>query len=78
MESQTPQTKKTKRLEFGSKILKELWHDVSCDSDKSPVQQTAKALNKNAGVLDGSRTRTIVGAAETVAVAVATGVQRLP
>ena len=65
--------KRTKRPKFDSKILEELWRDVSGDSDKSPVQQTAKALNKNVGVLDGSRTRKIVGAAGTAAVAVATG-----
>ena len=65
--------KRTKRLKFDSKILEELWRDVSGDSDKSPVQQTAKALNKNAGVLNGSRTKKIVGAAGTAAIAVATG-----
>ena len=65
--------KRTKRPKFYSKILEELWRDVSGDSDESPVQQTAKALNKNAGVLNGSRTRKIVGAAGTAAVAVATG-----
>lgn len=65
--------KKTKCPKFDSKILEELWRDVSGDLDKSPVQQTAKELNKNAGVLDGSRTKKIVGAAGTAAVAVATG-----
>ena len=65
--------KRTKRPKFDSKILEELWRDVSGDPDKSPVQQTAKALNKNAGVLNGSRTKKIVGAAGTAAVAVATG-----
>ena len=65
--------KRTKRPKFDSKILEELWRDVSGDSDKSPVQQTAKALNKNAGVLNGSRTKKIVGAAGTAAIAVATG-----
>ena len=65
--------KRTKRPKFDSKILEELWRDVSGDSDKFPVQQTAKALNKNAGVLNGSRTKKIVGAAGTAAVAVATG-----
>ena len=65
--------KRTKRPKFDSKILEELWRDVSGDSDESPVQQTAKALNKNASVLNGSRTRKIVGAAGTAAVAVATG-----
>ena len=79
MESEDPDgrsessIKRTKRSKFDSKILEELWCDVSGDSDKSPVQQTAKALNKNAGVLGGSRTRKIVGAAGTGAVAVATG-----
>ncbi|MGX5271689.1 hypothetical protein JNUCC75_05965 [Bifidobacterium polysaccharolyticum] len=79
MESEDPDgrsdssIKRTKRPKFDSKILEELWRDVSGDSDKSPVQQTAKALNKNAGVLDGSRTKIIVGAAGTAAVAVATG-----
>ena len=79
MESEDPDgrsessIKRTKRPKFDSKILEELWCDVSGDSDKSPVQQTAKALNKNASVLDGSRTRKIVGAAGTAAVAVATG-----
>ncbi|AII74234.1 hypothetical protein [Bifidobacterium coryneforme] len=65
--------KRTRRLKFDSRILEELWSDVSGDLDKSPVQQTAKALNKNAGLLDGSRTRKIVGVAGTAAVAVATG-----
>ena len=65
--------KRTKRPKFDSKILEELWRDVSGDSDKSPVQQTAKALNRNAGVLNGSRTKKVVGAAGTAAVAVATG-----
>ena len=65
--------KKTKCPKFDSKILEKLWRDVSGVLDKSPVQQTAKALNKNAGVLDGSRTRKIVGAAGTAAVAVVTG-----
>lgn len=65
--------KRTKRPKFDSKILEELWRDVSGDSDKSPVQQTAKALNKNIGVLNGSRTKKIVGAAGTAAIAVATG-----
>ena len=79
MESENPDgssdssIKKTKCPKFDSKILEELWCDVSGDLDKSPVQQTAKALNKNVGVLDGSRTRKIVGAAGTAAVAVATG-----
>lgn len=65
--------KRTRRLKFDSRILEELWSDVSGDLDKSPVQETAKALNKNAGLLDGSRTRKIVGAAGTAAVAVVTG-----
>ena len=65
--------KRTKRPKFDSKILEELWRDVSGDPDKSPVQQTAKALNRNVGVLNGSRTKKIVGAAGTAAVAVATG-----
>ena len=65
--------KKNKCPKFDSQILEKLWRDVSGDLDKSPVQQTAKALNKNVGVLDGSRTRKIVGAAGTAAVAVATG-----
>ena len=64
---------RTKRPKFDSTILEELWRDVSGDSDESPVQQTAKALNKNAGVLNGSRTRKIFGATGTAAVAVATG-----
>ena len=65
--------KRTKRPKFDSTILEELWRDISGDSDESPVQQTAKALNKNASVLNGSRARKIVGAAGTAAVAVATG-----
>ena len=65
--------KRTKRPKFDSKILEKLWRDVSGDSDKSPVQQTAKALNKNVGVLNGSRTKKVVGAAGTAAIAVATG-----
>ncbi|MDT7507388.1 hypothetical protein QRX42_02880 [Bifidobacterium sp. H6bp22N] len=79
MESENPDgssdssIKKTKCPKFDSKILEKLWRDVSGVLDKSPVQQTAKALNKNVGVLGGSRTRKIVGAAGTAAVAVATG-----
>ena len=65
--------KRARHLKFDSRVLEELWSDVSGDLDKSPVQETAKALNKNAGLLDGSRTRKIVGAAGTAAVAVATG-----
>ncbi|WP_390459165.1 hypothetical protein [Bifidobacterium apicola] len=65
--------KRARNLKFDSRVLEELWSDVSGDLDKSPVQETAKALNRNAGLLDGSRTRKIVGAAGTAAIAVATG-----
>lgn len=65
--------KKGKCPSFDSKILDELWCSVCNASDNSPVKHTAKALSRNAGILDGSRSRKIIYVAGTATVAVATG-----
>lgn len=65
--------KKGKCPSFDSKILDELWCSVCNASDNLPVKHTAKALSRNAGILDGSRSRKIIYVAGTATVAVATG-----
>lgn len=65
--------KKGKCPSFDSKILDGLWCSVCNASDNSPVKHTAKALSRNAGILDGSRSRKIIYVAGTTTVAVATG-----
>lgn len=65
--------KKGKCPSFDSKILDELWCSVCNASDNSPVKHTAKALSRNAGILDGSRSRKKIYVAGTATVAVATG-----
>lgn len=65
--------KKGKSPSFDSKILDEMWCEVFGDPDKSSVKYVAKALRRNASILDGSRNRKIIGAAGTVAIMGATG-----
>ncbi len=50
-----------------------MWCEVFGDPDKSSVKYVAKALRRNASILDGSRNRKIIGAAGTVAIMGATG-----
>ncbi|MCI1978375.1 MAG: hypothetical protein LKJ44_01450 [Bifidobacteriaceae bacterium] len=70
---QNKSDKKVKSLAFEAKTLDETWCKVCSDSDEFPVKHISKDLSRNAGILDGSHTRKIVGVAGTAAFMVASG-----